>query len=129
MRSYNLGCSRASNPGMKRLALLIGLLFVLAGCGGGSESWGGYTETEAKDVMGALRQDIIDNAPGDPATSPYNQLIPTRKELDNIDLRRVTMKGQESWEYRDQENNFCLNVWQDPKSEDPNTYVGICNSD
>ena len=68
MRRDNLGCSRASNPGVKRLALLIGLLFVLAGCGGGSETWGGYTETEAKDVMGALRQDIIDNAPGDPAT-------------------------------------------------------------
>jgi hypothetical protein len=39
------------------------------------------------------------------------------------------MKGQETWEFRDQENNFCLNVWQDPKSEDPNTYVGICDSD
>ena len=113
---------------MKRLALLIGLLVVVAGCGGG-DTWGGYNETEAKDVMGALRKEIIENAPGDPATSPYNQLVPTRKQLDSIDLRKVTMKGQESWEYRDAENNFCLNVWQDPKSEDPNTYVGICDSD
>jgi hypothetical protein len=129
MRGYNLGGSRASNPGMKRLALLIGVLVLLAGCGGAEEQWGGYTEGEAKDVMGALRQEIIANAPGDPATSPYNQLLPTRKDLDNIDLRRVTMQGAESWEYRDQENNFCLNVSEDPKTKAPNTYVGICNSD
>jgi hypothetical protein len=111
---------------MKRL-LVIGLV-ALAGCGGGdSETWGGLTEEEAKDVMVMLRQEVIENAPGDPATNPYNQLIPER--FDEVDLRQVTMKGQESWEYRDTENNFCFNVWTTGESEAANSYVGICDSD
>jgi hypothetical protein len=117
---------------MKRLPLLISVL-VVAGCGGGGggDVWGGYTESDAKDLMGdeEFRENICMSAPGDPATSPYCRLMPTKEQVDDTDLRKVTYKGQEAWEYRNADENFCVDVWEDPENESFGSYVGICDSD
>jgi hypothetical protein len=113
-----------------KLVLLSLLVLALAACGGGGgETWGGYTESDAKDLMGdaEFRESICQTAPGDPATSPYCQLVPTKQEVDAADLRRVTYEGQEAWEYRNADENFCVDVWEDGESF--GSYVGICDSD
>jgi hypothetical protein len=115
----------------KLLALFAALvlLLALAACGGGEE-WGGYTEGEAKDVIKdpVVKENILENAPGDPATNPVARNYPDDDTVDDADLRMVTVLGQEAWEYRDAENNFCVYIWE----EEDNTFgaeVGPCHTD
>ncbi len=113
---------------MKRL-LLIGLVLV-AGCGSNPDEWAGYTEGEAKEIMGdeTFRQGLIQIAPGDPATNPASELLPTQEVLDAEPLHKVTVQGEEAWEYNSG-TGFCLDVWKDKDTNDPAAYVGPCNSD
>jgi hypothetical protein len=109
---------------MKRLTVLL-LLFVLAGCGGG-EQWGGYTEGEAKKILAGqeLRNSVLSVSPFDPQGRPYTQLLPTKRKLEDTDLLKSTLQGQEAWEYKDRTNAFCLFVWKDPDTGSFTTFVG-----
>jgi hypothetical protein len=115
---------------MKKLTLVLTLLaLVSAGCGGG-EKWGGYSEGQAKDVMtsDAVRNSIMDVSPVDPQGRPYTQLLPTKAKLEQTDLHKRTVEGQEAWGYEDTPNAFCLYVWKDPQSDSATTFVG-CEAD
>ena len=109
---------------MKKLTLVV-IVLVLAGCGGG-EKWGGYTEGEAKKILAsdALRNSVISVSPFDPQGRPYTQLLPTKARLDDTDLLKETLEGQEAWEYKDRANAFCLFVWKDPDTGSFTTFVG-----
>ncbi len=109
---------------MKRLTVLL-LLLVLAGCGGG-EKWGGYTEDDAKKILASdgLRNSVLSVSPFDPQGRPYTQLLPTKDELDDADLLKSTLEGQEAWEYKDRTKAFCLYVWKDPETKSFTTFVG-----
>ena len=124
----------ASKRPMRRLALLLAAVALggaACGGGGGEDRWGGYTERDAKDVLGdpIVRQQILENAPGDPRTSPYRQLVPTKEEVEAADLRKTTLEGQETWEYRDEEHAFCIYVWEDEALKNFATHVGPCIAD
>jgi hypothetical protein len=116
---------------MKKLTLILVLALVaLAGCSGGGEKWGGYTEGEAKDILAseAVRNNITSVSPFDPQGRPYAQLLPTKARLEETDLHKRTVDGQEAWGYEDDANSFCLYVWEDPETKDFTTFVG-CNAD
>ena len=126
----------SSNSPMLRLVLLLLLaLLVAAGCGGGDDddggTWGGYSEREARDILADpdVRRQIVQNAPGDPTANPYDDLLPTKEEAEEADLRRVTVQGQEAWEYSDEENNFCVYVWEDEEFDSFATQVSACVAD
>jgi hypothetical protein len=111
---------------MKRLPVLVlVLMLAVAGCGGG-DKWGGYTEGQAKDILVSdeLRNSILGVSPFDPQGRPYTQLLPTKAKLDQTDLLKSQLEGQEAWEYRDRLNAFCLYVWKDKDSGDFTTFVG-----
>jgi hypothetical protein len=115
---------------MKKLALALALL-ALAGCGSSTEdAWGGYTEGEVKDKLTnpQFRDEIMRTAPPDPR-GPIHVLYPSNDEIENTDLKKVTIQGDEAWEYRNQEADWCINVWDDPQTKEPLTYVGGCMSD
>jgi hypothetical protein len=103
---------------VKRAALLA-MLAVLAGCSSTEETWGGYTENEAKDILALpnVRETVINNTPRTVDERPVAQIYPTAEELEDSDLLKTTVQGQETWEYRDEINAFCLNVWEDPESQ------------
>jgi len=112
---------------MKRLLPLF-VLVLAAGCsfgGGGGDRWGGYTESEAKEILADpnIRAEILKNAPGDPATSPYRRLYPTKEQAEGADLRKVTFEGQESWQYQHPDENFCVYVWEDQTVDPPSWSV------
>ena len=98
--------------------MLIAIL-VLAGCSTTEDTWGGYTENEAKEILALpdVRETIIGNTPRMVDEQPVSQIYPTDEELEEADLRKVTVRGQETWEYNDEINKFCLNVWEDPESQ------------
>lgn len=104
----------------------------LAACGGGGEErWGGYTEEEARDVLADphVRQQIIDHAPGDPVTSPFQNLVPTSEEAREADLTRKTVEGREAWEYRDAANDFCIYIWHEEEFDTFGVQPGVCAAD
>jgi hypothetical protein len=109
---------------MKRLTVLL-LALVLAGCGGG-EKWGGYTESQAKKILTSdeLRNSVLTVSPFDPQGRPYSELLPTKAKLEQTDLLKSTLEGQEAWEYKDLGNAFCLFVWKDPETKSFTTFVG-----
>ena len=116
---------------MKRLALLLAFVAFAAGCGTSTEdTWGGYTEGEVKDMLTnpQFREEIMRTAPPDPR-GPIHLLYPSNEEIENTDLRKVTVQGDENWEYRDEENSWCINVSKDPATDEPMTYIGGCISD
>jgi hypothetical protein len=116
---------------MKNLPILVLALLALAGCsGGGGEKWGGYTESEAKDLLASeeVRNSVTLVSPVDPQGRPYAQLLPTKAKLEETDLHKRTVEGQEAWGYEDDANSFCLYVWEDPETESFTTFVG-CAAD
>ena len=116
---------------MKRLPLFL-LVLVLAACGGGADGddgsvWGGYTESEAKDVLADpnVKAQIVENAPDE----AIRQLYPTQDELEEADLRKVTYEGQESWQWRHAEEDFCILVYEDQELESFTAFVSRCVAD
>jgi hypothetical protein len=101
---------------MSRLAPVICLcaLLLLAGCGAG-ERWGGYTEKEAKEIIADpdVKLTIIEATPRQEGQKPVAAIYPDGQTLDEAKLRKVTMQGQEAWEYNDKADDFCLYVWFD----------------
>lgn len=112
-------------------------LFLVSGGGGGNgncdsgTTWGGYDECEAKDVLKDpnVKRQVLENAPGDPATNPIAQLYPTPEQVDDADLRRITFEGQEGWQWQHAEENFCILVYEDPEFETFVAMVSACVSD
>ena len=104
---------------MKSLLLVISVL-ALAGCAGGDDGdvWGGYTESEAKEILADpnVKNSIIEGAPGDPATSQIPQLYPTKEEIEESDLRKVTYQGQEGWQWQHPEQDFCIIIYEEEGS-------------
>jgi hypothetical protein len=99
---------------MSRLAptaCLVALLF-LAGCGAG-ERWGGYTQNEAKEIIADpdVKLTIIEATPRKEGQKPVAAIYPEGETLENAELQKVTMQGQEAWEYNDKADDFCLYVW------------------
>jgi hypothetical protein len=110
------------------------LFLVSDGSGGNCDDdtvWGGYTECEAKDVLADpnVRAQILQNAPGDPATSPIAQLYPTPEQVEAAELRRITFEGQEGWQWQHEEENFCILVYEDPELESFVAMVSACVAD
>jgi hypothetical protein len=98
---------------MRFLTLLV-LALLLTGCGAG-ERWGGYTEKEAKEIIADpdVRLTIIEATPRKEGQKPTAAIYPQGDTLENAELRKVTMQGQEAWEYNDRADDFCLYVWFD----------------
>lgn len=117
---------------MKRLALTLFCLVVLSfGCGSSTQDvWGGYTEGEVKDLLAdpQFRDEVMRTAPPDPR-GPIHLLYPSNEEIDNADLQKVTVQGEENWEYRDEENQWCIYVAEDPATQSHITQIGPCVAD
>lgn len=98
---------------MKRLAFLT-LVLLLAGCGAG-ERWGGYTQKEAKEIIANpdVKVTIIEATPRKEGQKPVAAIYPQGNTLEEAELRKVKMQGQEAWEYNDKADDFCLYVWFD----------------
>jgi hypothetical protein len=112
---------------MKKLAILLAVVSLglggsLSGCGTSSEEvWGGYTEGEAKDLLkdDQFRIEILQTAPPT-AAGTAERLYPTDEEIDDADLRKATVQGDEAWEYKrevDLETQWCIYVSVDPADE------------
>ena len=102
---------------MRRLATLASLpllLFAVAGCGAG-ERWGGYTQEEAKEIIADpdVKETIIQATPRKEDQQPVAAIYPEGEKLEEVELRKVKMQGQDAWEYNDEANDFCLYVWYD----------------
>jgi hypothetical protein len=115
---------------MKKLAICL-VVIALAGCGTSSEDvWGGYTEGEVKDILKdpTFRKEILQTAPPNPR-GPIQLLYPTNEEIDNADLKKVTVQGEENWEYRDEANEWCIYVAEDQQTKTYITQIGPCIAD
>jgi hypothetical protein len=119
---------------MKQVTLTLLTLLALAafaGCGTSTEDvWGGYTEGEVKDILkdDQFKEEILRTAPPSPR-GPIHLLYPSDEELDDADLKKVTVQGEENWEYRDEPNEFCIYVAKDPETDSYITQIGPCIAD
>lgn len=120
---------------MKKAALGLIALAVLAGfslgCGSSTEDvWGGYTEGQVKDLLSdpRFKTEILQTAPASPR-GPIHLLYPSNGEIENADLNKVTVRGEENWEYRDDENEFCMYVAEDPATDSYIAEIGPCVAD
>jgi hypothetical protein len=120
---------------MKKAALSLIALALVAGfgvgCGSSTEDvWGGYTEGQVKDLLSdpQFKAEILQTAPPSPR-GPIHLLYPSDEEIENADLNKVTVQGQENWEYRDEENEFCMYVAEDPATDSYITQIGPCVAD
>lgn len=116
---------------MKNVLLTVLALLALSGCGSSTQDvWGGYTEGEVKDKLSdqQFREEILQTAPADPR-GPIHLLYPSNEEIDNADLNKVTIQGEEAWEYRDESAQWCIYVWEDPETSEPFTQIGSCVAD
>jgi hypothetical protein len=116
---------------MKKVALTLLAVVVLAGCGSSTEDvWGGYTEGQVKDLLSdpQFKQEILQTAPPSPR-GPIHLLYPSDEMIDDTDLNKVTVQGEENWEYRDEENEFCIYVAEDPSTDSYIANIGPCIAD
>jgi hypothetical protein len=99
------------------LACILLLLLAVAGCGAG-ERWGGYTQEEAKEIISDpdVKETIIQATPRKEDQQPVAAIYPEGEKLEDAELRKVKMQGQDAWEYNDKANDFCLYVWFDEPS-------------
>ena len=95
------------------IACLVALL-LLAGCGAG-ERWGGYTQEEAKEIIADpdVRLTIIEATPRKEGQKPVAEIYPQGETLENAELVKVKVLGEDAWEYNDKADDFCLYVWFD----------------
>lgn len=124
-----------SQEPMKKLAILLavaafGLGGCLSGCGQSTEDeWGGYTEGEVKGLLkdAQFQREIKATAPPT-AAGTVESLYPTDEEIDDADLRKATVQGEEAWEYRrDLEDTvWCIYLSEDPETESFLAQVGPC---
>jgi hypothetical protein len=80
---------------MKKVALTLLAVVVLAGCGSSTEDvWGGYTEGQVKDLLSdpQFKQEILQTAPPSPR-GPIHLLYPSDEMIDDTDLNKVTVQG------------------------------------
>jgi hypothetical protein len=114
---------------LRPLALL--LTVVAAGCTTTEDTWGGYTESEAKEILALpnVRETVIDTTPRTVDEEPVARIYPTEAELEEADLRKVTIQGEEAWEYNDEPNRFCLYVWEDPETHTYFAQASRCVAD
>ena len=114
---------------MRRLPLILLVIVALAAGCGSEEKWGGYTEGEAKQIMGSeqFRQDVINLSP--PGGRNYADLLPNEQKIDQAGLRKVTLQKEEAWEYRDSPNEFCVYLWKSTETGSFTTQVGPCAAD
>jgi hypothetical protein len=103
---------------MKRLVVIA--LLLLAGCGG-DETWGGATENQAREVL----QDPNVRAQVEQVGGKY----PTAEQIEEADLRQVTLQGQEAWEFKHPTENYCLFVYEDPTTESFAAQHSACVAD
>lgn len=106
-------------------------IVLVAGCGSTTQDeWGGYTEGQVKDTLQdpQFKKEILSTAPPDPR-GPIHLLYPSNGEIDEADLNKVTIEGDEAWEYRDDQNQWCIYMWEDPASSEQMTHVGSCVAD
>lgn len=101
-------------PIVRRALVVLLVLLALAGCGAG-ERWGGYTQKEAKEIIADpdVKSTIVDATPRKEGQKPVAEIYPQGETLEKAELRKVTMQGDEAWEYNDKANDFCLYVWFD----------------
>jgi hypothetical protein len=104
---------------MRRLLILAVVLF--AGCGGDEETWGGATEQQAKEVLmdPNVRAQVQD----------VRGRYPTEQQIEEADLRMVTLQGMEAWEYEHPTQNYCLFVYEDPEFESFTAQLSACVAD
>jgi len=104
---------------------------VLAGCGSSTQDvWGGYTEGQVKDLLSddQFQKEILQTAPPNPR-GPIHLLYPSDEEIDAADLDKVTLQGEENWEYRDELNQFCIYVAEDQSTNSYIAQIGPCTAD
>lgn len=104
---------------MKRL-LILAVLALLAGCGG-EEKWGGATEQQAKEVLmdPNVRAQVQD----------VRGRYPNEQQIEEADLRKVTLQGMEAWEYKHPTQNYCLFVYEDPEFDSFTAQLSACVAD
>ena len=103
---------------VKRLFLLAFIL--LAGCGG-EERWGGATEKQAREVL--LDPNVRRQIEG------LRGRYPTEEQIEEADLRKVTLQGQEAWEFEHPTQNYCLFVYEDPQFDSFTAQLSACVAD
>ena len=105
---------------MKRV--LIVAVLVLAGCGGGDDEWGSATEKQAREVL--LDPNVRAQIEG------LRGRYPTEQQIEDADLRQVTLQGQEAWEFEHPTRlNYCLFVYEDPTTESFTAQLSGCVAD
>ena len=51
---------------------------------------------------------ILESTPRKEGQKPVAAIYPQGDALKEADLRKVTVQGQEAWEYNDEADDFCL---------------------
>jgi len=126
-----------SHHPMKKLVIILaaGLLAVAgcAGCGSSTEDeWGGYTQGEVKDLLKdpQFQTEIKLTAPPS-RLGTIEQLYPTNEEIDDAELKKVHVQGEEAWEYKRvlEEGDWCIYMSEDPDTKSFLAQVGPCIAD
>jgi len=115
------------------LTLLVLVLALAAGCGSSTEDeWGGYTQGDVKDILKdpQLQAEIKRTAPPS-RLGTIEQLYPTNEEIDDFDFRKVTVRGEENWEFKRvlEEDDWCIYIAKDETTGSFIAEVGPCIAD
>ena len=93
--------------------MIAAIALALTGCGGGGgdgEAWGGYTESEVRDIY------LSDELGRQLASLDLNpaEYQPTQDDLEKSPLIKTYFEGREVWQYRDPQKARCIYVREDP---------------